>query len=321
MDCSGSRGQAAGRRGHEFSRVFKKGLITFMDRAANQYQITSSQIDTYKQQGVICLRNVLSTSELEILKEGIEHNLKHLSSRAKIASHPSDPGFFVEDFCNWRENKFYHCFIHESPLAMIAGKLMQSSSSRLYHDHLLVKEPGTQQVTPWHQDQPYYNIDGRQNCSFWIPVDPVPKESTLEFIAGSHLGPWLMPRSFMDKQAKWFPEGSLQELPNIDDHRQNYPILGWDVKPGDVVCFHMLTLHAAAGVGPKQRRRVFSVRFIGDDIRHAPREWITSPNFPGLENELVAGAEMDHPLFPVLWRNESDVQHELNNDLSSQLNR
>jgi ectoine hydroxylase-related dioxygenase (phytanoyl-CoA dioxygenase family) len=50
---------------------------------------------------------------------------------------------------------------------------MRSRSVRLYHDHMLTKEPGTRARTPWHQDQPYYNVDGRQNVSFWIPVDPV----------------------------------------------------------------------------------------------------------------------------------------------------
>jgi hypothetical protein len=50
--------------------------------------------------------------------------------------------------------------------------------------------------TPWHQDQPYYNIDGFQTASFWIPLDPVPRESTLEFVAGSHASrTWYMPRS------------------------------------------------------------------------------------------------------------------------------
>ena len=68
---------------------------------------------------------------------------------------------------------------------------------------ILVKEPNTRQRTPWHQDQPYYNIEGSQNVSMWIPVDPVAREATLEFVAGSHLGPWLMPRTFMDQQAKW----------------------------------------------------------------------------------------------------------------------
>jgi len=56
--------------------------------------------------------------------------------------------------------------------------------------------------------------------------------------------------------------------------------------------------------GP-HRRRVLSVRFLGDDVRHAPRPWTTSPPFPGLAEELPAGAPMDHPLFPVLWEADS----------------
>lgn len=65
---------------------------------------------------------------------------------------------------------------------------------------------------------------------------------------------------------------------------------------------HLLTLHAGAGVGVDgdRRRRVFSVRFLGDDMRHAPRRWKTSPDFPGLAEQLPAGAPMDHPLFPLL---------------------
>ena len=109
----------------------------------------------------------------------------------------------------------------------VSAALMGSITVRLFHDHLLVKEPGTQQPTPWHQDQPYYNVDGVQNCSMWMPVDPVPLASTLEFLAGSHRGGWLMPRSFMDKQAKWFPEGTLHELPTIEGSRDDFDILGW----------------------------------------------------------------------------------------------
>ena len=75
-------------------------------------------------------------------------------------------------------------------------------------------------------------------------------------------------------------------------------ILGWELEPGDAVFFHMLTLHAAGGVPGPHRRRVLSVRFLGDDIVHAPRPWTTSPPFPGLVDELPAGAPMDHPLFP-----------------------
>jgi len=127
----------------------------------------------------------------------------------------------------------------------------------------------------------------------------VSRDTTLESLAGSHLGPWLMPRGFADRAARWFPEGALADLPDIEADRAAWPILGWALEPGDAVAFHTLTLHAAAG--SPTRRRVFSARFIGEDITHAPRPWTTSPEFPGLAEVLPAGAPMDHPLFPVVW--------------------
>lgn len=264
--------------------------------------IDPASIADFQRDGAVCLRQLFTPAAIASLRAGIDLNLANLSSRAKIASGADDPGAFVEDFCNWQINPHYRRFIFETGVAEAAGWLMQSDGARLYHDHMLTKEAHTRQRTPWHQDQPYYNIDGRQNVSFWIPVDPVSRDATLEFVGGSHRGQWLMPRSFMDDEAKWFPEGSLANLPDIDANRQAFPILGWELEPGDAVAFHMLTLHAAAGVLAPRRRRVFSVRFLGDDIRHAPRRWQTSPEFPGLSDELPAGAPMDHLLFPLLWR-------------------
>ncbi|QPS06760.1 phytanoyl-CoA dioxygenase family protein [Delftia acidovorans] len=265
-----------------------------------QQKVDDETVVRFQRDGAVCIRQLLTRDEVALLAEGIEANLAAPSPRAKVASRPDDPGRFFEDFCNWQDNPAYRRFVFETPLAQLAQRLMGSRTVRLYHDHLLVKEPGTRQRTPWHQDQPYYNIEGRQNISMWIPVDPVSRPTTLEFVAGSHLGPWLMPRTFMDNQASWFPEGSLADLPDVEAARERFPILGWDIEPGDFVCFHMLTLHAAAGVEGQNRRRVFSVRFMGDDIRHAPRRWKTSPDFPGLADTLPAGAPMEHALFPVL---------------------
>ena len=263
-------------------------------------RLTDQDVADFQRDGAVCIRQLLNADEVALLRDGIDANLAAPSPRAKVASRPDDPGRFFEDFCNWQDIGQFERLVRETPLAGAAQRLMQSPTVRLYHDHVLVKEPGTRQRTPWHQDQPYYNIDGQQNISLWIPVDPVPRPATLEFVAGSHLGPWLMPRTFMDNQAKWFPEGSLQDLPDIEADRSAHRILGWDIAPGDVVCFHMLTLHGAGGFEGPGRRRVFSVRFMGDDTRHAPRRWTTSPEFPGLADALPAGAPMDHPLFPLL---------------------
>jgi ectoine hydroxylase-related dioxygenase (phytanoyl-CoA dioxygenase family) len=254
----------------------------------------------FREHGALCIRNAFTAAQVAELQAGIEQNLARPSPRAKVASNADDPGWFFEDFCNWQDNPHYKRFIHYSALASIAQRLLGSQQIRLYHDHVLVKEPNTRQRTPWHQDQPYYNISGADTISFWIPVDPVSRAATLEFVAGSHLGPWLMPRSFMNNQAKWFAEGSLADLPKIEEHREDFPILGWALQPGDMVCFNMLTLHASAGVDGNYRRRAFSVRLLGDDVRHAPRPWVTSPEFPGLRETLADGAVMDHPLFPLL---------------------
>jgi len=263
--------------------------------------VTPALTEAFRRDGAVCVRNIFTEEEVALLREGIERNLAAPSERAKVASRPDDPGWFFEDFCNWQSNDAYRSFIAGSAAPAVAGALMGCETVRLYHDHVLVKEPNTRQRTPWHQDQPYYNIVGGDNVSMWIPVDPVARESTLEFVAGSHRGPWLMPRTFMENEAKWFPEGSLADLPDIEADRAAHPIVGWALEPGDMVCFNMLTLHASGGVGGKVRRRAFSIRFIGDDIRHAPRPWRTSPEFPGLASVLADGAPMDHPLFPVLW--------------------
>ena len=139
--------------------------------------LTPALIDAFARDGAVCLRGLLSPDEVALLRQGIDANIAAPSPRAKVASRPDDPGFFIEDFCNWQGNDAYRRVIFDSPLAAAAGRLMQSQRVRLYHDHMLTKEPGTRQRTPWHQDQPYYNIDGRQNISFWIPVDPVRRHS------------------------------------------------------------------------------------------------------------------------------------------------
>ncbi|WP_234266485.1 phytanoyl-CoA dioxygenase family protein [Hydrogenophaga sp. NFH-34] len=269
--------------------------------APRRFPLDVATVADYARDGAVVLRGVFDADDLRTLEAGIEHNLAHLSPLALVASEPDDPGRFVEDFCTWQDNPAYRRILTASALPHIAAQLMQSRTVRLYHDHLLVKEAGTRQPTPWHQDQPYYNVDGRQNVSFWIPVDPVPLASTLRFVAGSHAGTWYMPRTFRDQQAKWFPEGSLAELPPVDTEPDRYPQRAWALEPGDCVAFHMLSLHASSGTGPGVRRRVFSARYLGDDAVHAPRRWRTSPPFPGLAQRLADRAPMADALFPTVW--------------------
>ena len=261
---------------------------------------TDDEIAEFRRDGAVCLRGVLSPDEVALAAEGIDAVLARPGPLAIQAGRPGE-GSFMEDFRNWARVPAIERLARGGPLGEAAARLTGSRTVRLHHDHVLVKEAGTSQRTPWHQDQPYYDIDGDQTVSCWIPVDPVPRASTLEFLAGSHRGPWLMPRTFLAGEARWFPEGTLAELPDIEADRSAHRIVGWAMEPGDVTCFAMLTVHGAGGFAGPGRRRVLSLRYAGDDVVRRARPWRTSPPFPELTGALPDGAPLDHPLFPVVW--------------------
>lgn len=263
-------------------------------------RVNQDQIDAFQRDGVVLLRGILTPEEVETLREGVDRNLADLSPLGMNATKPGEPGAFVEDFRNWHRIPEYEQVFRTSALAPVAGALMRSRGVRLFHDHLLVKEAGTLDRSPWHQDQPYYPIEGSQTISFWMPLDPVTRPSTLEFVSGSHAeGKWFMPRSFVKGTAMVFEEGALEEVPDIEADRDAWPIRGWEMNPGDAVAFNMLTLHAAAG--SPTRRRVVSLRLVGDDVRWAPRPHPSSPPYPEVEGVLRAGDPLDHDVFPEVW--------------------
>jgi ectoine hydroxylase-related dioxygenase (phytanoyl-CoA dioxygenase family) len=254
----------------------------------------------FARDGVACVRSVLDPGEVAEAAAAIDAVLTRPGPLAQVASAPGDPGAFTEDFRRWQEIPQIERLARHSRVPAVAAALMATPRVRFYHDHVLVKEGGTSQRTPWHQDQPYYNVDGR-GVSAWIPVDPVPADGCLELVAGSHRGPWLMPRTFLRKEARWFPEGSLAELPDIDADPDRFDIRRFELNPGDAIFFDFLTVHGAPGFPHRGRRRVLSLRYLSAGARHAPRAWRTSPPFDDLDAEIPAGADLDHPLFPVVW--------------------
>ena len=175
---------------------------------------------------------------------------------------------------------------------------MRSATARIFHEHVLVKEPGNSMPTPWHQDQPYYLVEGRQSVSFWVPLDFVPREIAVEYVAGSHKwGRDFRPQRF-DGTAL-YPGDTSDAVPDVEASRQDWPVRGWAMQPGDAVAFDFRTLHGAPANHTQNRRRAVSFRWVGDDARFARRKGRTSPPFPHLTFE--DGAPFDGPDFPVAW--------------------
>ncbi len=261
--------------------------------------IDTATRQAYDRDGAVCVRGVFDRSWLDQLAEGLEENLAEPGAWACVYTPDGGPGGFYDDYCNWERIDAYRRFVFGSPAAALVGELMGSREVRFYHEHVLVKEPGTRERTPWHHDQPYYGVDGTQVCSLWLPLDPVPEEACVQFVAGSHRwGRSFAPRTFVD-DAPYRGAEDLEPVPDIDADPDRYELLTWALEPGDAIVFHMATVHGAPGTeGLTHRRRAFATRWLGDDARFAVRPFTTSPPFPDVD--LGPGDPMVHPRFPLV---------------------
>ncbi len=258
-------------------------------------------VDEFQRDGVVLLKGVFG-DWIDCLRDGVEANMRDPGPYGRDYLEAGQSGRFFGDYCNWNRIEQYHRFMFESPAPAIAAELMQSEEVRIFHEHVLVKEPGTDKVTPWHHDQPYYCVDGRQVCSMWIPLDPVGAETCPEFIAGSHAwGRWFLPRKFTGVDYDHRDE-KLESIPDIDGHRDEYDIRSWSLEPGDAIAFHFLTIHGApSNLSSSRRRRGFAARWLGDDAVYAQRSGEISPPFPGLEKKLAPGDPLHTEEFPQVF--------------------
>jgi ectoine hydroxylase-related dioxygenase (phytanoyl-CoA dioxygenase family) len=257
----------------------------------------STARDAFHRDGAACLRGVFA-DWVDIIAAGIERNMGDPGPLASNLVKAGQSGGFFDDYCNWQRIPEFTRTICESPAAQLAAHFMGSETARFFHEHVLVKEPGTQKPTPWHSDLPYYFLDGRQTISFWIPIDPV-KSATLRLIAASHL--WerqVRPVRWVDSSDFYNQGNDYRTVPD-PDRDSALQVLEWQMHPGDAVIFDYRTVHGARGNDTSTRRRVLSLRWIGDDVRYAERPGRTSPPYPG--HGMVPGQRLREDWFPIIW--------------------
>ena len=226
--------------------------------------ITQDHVESYQRDGVVLIKG-LFRDDVEALRKGVETNMATPSEYGAENLKKGERGRFFDDYCNWRRIPEFEQVILGSAAAEVAADLMQSNEVQVFHDHVLVKEPGTSKPTPWHQDSPYYFVEGEQTISFWSPLDPV-REASLRCVAGSHL--WekpVLPTRWLSEE-NFYPDADAY-MPVPDPDAEGMNVLEWEMEPGDAVAFNYRTLHGARGNESTSRRRAFSLRLLGDDAQ------------------------------------------------------
>jgi ectoine hydroxylase-related dioxygenase (phytanoyl-CoA dioxygenase family) len=261
--------------------------------------IPEESVRAFQEDGVVVLRGLFS-DWIGPLATGVDEVMTQPSPLERSVKPGDGSAPFFQDLCNWSRIAEFRAFVHESPAAEAAAALMRSSEARFFHDHVLVKQPGSSTVTPWHHDEPYYCIRAQQSVSFWTPLDPVTREVTLECVAGSHRWSDAGFRPTRFNGTPLYERDDFETMPDIEAERERLTIRAWAMEPGDAVAFHFRTVHGAPANTSARSRRVFSSRWVGADARFARRSGPTSPPFPHLS--LEDGAALDGVAdFPLIY--------------------
>ena len=279
--------------------------INIDDSAVPAYAANADDIETFRRDGVVLIKNAFD-DWVETLRAGFQRNLEDPQQYAfPCDSNPKGkPGSFFDSYCNWQLIPEYLDYLSHSGAASLAGQFMDSQQAQFFHEHAFMKTPGTQHATPWHQDLPYYCVDGLQTASVYVSLDYADADVAVRFVRGSHL--WnkiFYPRTF-ETGASFNDDQTgvvLEKVPDIDANSDQYDILAWSLEPGDTIVFDFRTLHGTGDATIKSMRRAFSTRWLGDDVRFCDRPGETSPPYSG--HGMQHGDKMREDWFPVLWRN------------------
>lgn len=263
----------------------------FLTLAVSLMKGSKQLLARYLDDGVVVIRSLLDADWVDHLRTASD---KLLSIPPPLTS-PTG-GSLGYTFL-WLYSELFRTALTQTPLAVMASRLMQAQTSRLFYDQILAKEPGEARRTLWHQDLPYWPLDGTQMLSFWIALDSVnANNGGVEYIRGSHK--WnqvFKPTSHSDSD--YWADTPFTDMPEIETMRNRFDIVSWDLEPGDAVAHHPLTIHASFGNQTRDnRRRAYITRWMGDDITFLPRD--KTMGFP-IDLNLDRGAPMNIGLFPL----------------------
>jgi ectoine hydroxylase-related dioxygenase (phytanoyl-CoA dioxygenase family) len=270
------------------------------------HPITEEQVRQYEEDGAICIRGQFDAEWCAHMLEVSVDNMQNRAGRQREVDNPDDPGYFYVSSFMSRDNKEFEDYILNSPAAEIAARLMRQDEVRFFYDQLFIKEPGTLAPTQWHNDIPFWPVDGNHIGSVWMALTPVTTETSgLVYVKGSHKWNKLFKAITPDEDPA-FMDDTLERCPDFHKEFDNpeYEFLSWDMEPGDVIVHHPLAVHGTGkNASNTQRRVALSCRFYGGDtVWHSER--VTGFKVPGAEESGVTSGVMptDDTVFPVCWK-------------------
>lgn len=161
-------------------------------------QLSPEQLKAYDEDGYVVIEDLLSTSEVEALRnrireythEGRSWDRIKVQIEPRIArgelkvEHPGD-GIRKIDGLVQGDDLFNKLGMHENIISIV--EQIVGPDIKMFRNSLLLKPPEVGSIKGMHQDSPYWPIEPMSLCSCWFTLDDATVENgTMAVIPGAH---------------------------------------------------------------------------------------------------------------------------------------
>jgi phytanoyl-CoA hydroxylase len=278
-------------------------------------EVTSEEIDHYRQHGYVAIEELLDADELELwrarITEAVERRLAdtgHVTQLHAWRDEQSAPaatssevlgdkfldyyaGVYLQQVNLWASDDAARDLVLDGRVGRLAADLAGVDGIRLYHDQALFK-PAWGNPTAFHLDLPYWSFTSPDALSLWIALDDATLENgCLYFVPDSH-----------KTQATDSVVGIGRKLGALFEHRPEWA--GSDPVPcplpaGSASFHNGLTAHGAGANMTPRPRRAMTLQFMPDGVRYNGTPNVLPPEAAA---RLAVGDLLDDDdINPLLW--------------------
>ena len=263
-----------------------------------EYKLSDEQVDFFNANGFVSGIKLLDEKQIEIIRNELAQiaDPKHEGHELFYEFHSNestDPSTILfHALGEWRITEGLHDVLWNPRFLVAASQLLGNVPVRFWHDQIFWKPPKKGGVVAWHQDYSYWTrTKPVAHLTCWCGLDDSTKENgCLQYIAGSHR--WgLLPKTVLAGDI-----AGIKAYLNDEQKKQFEHPLYAEVKAGEAIFHHSLTLHGSGENKSDKPRRAFVINAFADGV-------ISDSNEPLLEGVPVVpkGEKMQGQFFPLLY--------------------
>ena len=264
----------------------------------DKYRLSEDQISFFHQNGFLAGVKMLDEAQVNILRNELAEiaDVNHPAHELYYEFHSNesaDPSTILFHALGaWRIGPGFHDVLWNPRFLMAASQLLGDVPVRFWHDQLFWKPAKKGGVVAWHQDYSYWTrTKPIAHLTCWCGLDDATKENgCLQYVAGSHR--WgLLPKPVLAGDIQ-----GIKDFLNDEQKKQFENPRFAEVKAGEAIFHHSLTLHGSGENKSDKPRRAFVINVFANGVTSDSDD----PLLAGVP-VVPKGEKMQGQFFPLLF--------------------